>query len=97
VRESRATSIYRWGPRARRVEFRFLVRGERFLPTALSSMTAKYLRELAMQAFNAFWQRHLPTLRPTAGYPLDARRFRQQIQPLQAELGIADELLWRNR
>jgi hypothetical protein len=97
VRESRPSSIYRWGPRERRVEIRFVAQGERFLPAALASMLAKYLRELAMQAFNAFWCERLPNIRPTAGYPVDARRFRQQIQPLQAELGIADRVLWRSR
>jgi ribonuclease HII len=97
VRESRALSVYRWGPRHRRVEFRFAARGEQFLPAALASMTAKYLRELAMQAFNDFWRQQLPEIRPTAGYPVDARRFRHQIEPLLSRLGIADAILWRDR
>jgi hypothetical protein len=97
VRESRASSVYRWGPARRRIEFRFVARGEHFLPAALASMLAKYLRELAMLAFNAFWQQHLPDLRPTAGYPTDARRFQRQIHALQRQLGIADRLLWRQR
>jgi len=42
-------------------------------------MTAKYLRETAMRAFNAFWAERVPGLRPTAGYPGDARRFREEI------------------
>ena len=37
-----------------RVAVSFRVEGEVFLPTALASMTAKYLRELAMRAFNEF-------------------------------------------
>jgi hypothetical protein len=60
-------------------------------------MTSKYLRELSMAAFNAFWQRHVRDLKPTAGYPVDARRFRQQIATVQAELGIEDQQLWRAR
>ena len=95
--ESRAESIYRWGPPDRRCECRFVAKGESFLPAALASMTAKYLRELAMLAFNAFWCERLPEIRPTAGYPVDARRFRAQIEPLRAELGIADDQLWRER
>lgn len=96
-RESPAESEYRWGPRSGRVETRFCCRAERFLPTALASMTAKYLREMAMRAFNRFWCARLPELKPTAGYPIDARRFRQQIAPLQASLGIEDRHLWRDR
>jgi hypothetical protein len=71
--------------------------GERFLPTALASMTAKYLRELAMRAFNEFWSARVPNLRPTAGYPMDSHRFRNAIAVAQRELGIDDHDLWRNR
>jgi hypothetical protein len=95
--ECRSHSLYRWGSPARRLEFCFLEKAERLLPVALASMASKYLRELAMLAFNAFWQGHVPQLRPTAGYPEDARRFRQEIAACQARLGIADRILWRNR
>jgi hypothetical protein len=95
--ESRAQSVYRWGPPAQRVEARFAVRGERFLPSALASMTSKYVRELAMLAFNEFWRVHLPGLQPTAGYPLDATRFQAQIRDVQQQLGIPDAVLWRTR
>jgi hypothetical protein len=97
VRESRATSVYRWGPPARRVEFRFSVNGESFLPTALASMYAKYLRELAMRAFNAFWQAHHEGLKPTAGYYVDAKRFYADIAAKQRELAIEEHLVWRCR
>jgi ribonuclease HII len=96
-REDREQSIYRWGPTERRVECRFTVKGERFLPSALASMYAKYLRELAMMALNDFWQGYLPHLRPTAGYPADARRFKKDIAAVQKRLDIPDSLLWRNR
>jgi hypothetical protein len=95
--ESRACSTYRWGPPLRRVEVRFLAGGESFLPSALASMTAKYLREQAMAAFNAFWQRQVPGLRPTAGYPQDARRFWDDIRAAQKELGISEAELWRDK
>ena len=95
--ECRSHSLYRWGPAARRFECRFLEKAERLLPVALASMASKYLRELAMLAFNAFWRQHLPGLRPTAGYPEDARRFRDEIAACQQRLGIADRILWRNR
>jgi hypothetical protein len=52
---------------------------------------------LAMRALNDFWCRRLPRLKPTAGYPLDARRFRTEIAPALAELQIEDRILWRIR
>ena len=96
-REGRGESIYRWGPASRRIEIRFVAKCESFLPTALASMVAKYLRELAMRAFNAFWHDRVTDLRPTAGYPVDAKRFRQEIRQMQTDLGIEDRILWRNK
>ena len=60
-------------------------------------MTSKYLRELAMRAFNAWWCGRVDDLRPTAGYPVDARRFKRAIEARQAELGVDDRVLWRCR
>jgi hypothetical protein len=97
VCEGRAESRYQWGPAESRVEVAFRTGGEAFLPTALASMTAKYLRELAMRAFNEFWCTRVPGLRLTAGYPVDARRYKAEIGDVQRELGIDDHLLWRSR
>jgi hypothetical protein len=97
VHESRAESRYEWGPPDARTCVAFRTNGERFLPTALASMTAKYLRELSMRAFNEFWSAHIADLRPTAGYPKDSRRFRQAIATKQRELRIDDHVIWRNR
>ena len=44
---------------------------------ALASIVSKTLREVWMDAFNAFWTSRLPGLKPTAGYPVDAARFRR--------------------
>jgi len=95
--ESRERSVYRFGDAQRRVECCFHARAEALLPVALASMMSKYLRELAMRALNAYWVRRVPGLRPTAGYPGDAPRFKQEIAAAQAELALADELLWRVR
>ncbi|HRX81048.1 MAG TPA: hypothetical protein P5307_18395, partial [Pirellulaceae bacterium] len=97
IRESREASIYRWTTPSRQIEIRFVAKGESFLPAALASMTSKYLRELAMKAFNAFWQQHLPDLKPTAGYPVDAKRFKSDIETVRQAFGIDDDLLWRSR
>lgn len=95
IRESTEASIYRWRRGESQNEIRFTAHGESFLPTALASMVSKYLRELAMMAFNAFWTTQVPGLRPTAGYPVDARRFKNEIARAQSQLKIDDGLLWR--
>ena len=93
--EGRQRSVYRFGPRQRRVEICFQTKAESHLPTALASMASKYLRELAMRALNAFWCARVADLRPTAGYPQDAKRFKAAVAPVQAGLGIDDAVLWR--
>ena len=93
--EGRDRSVYRFGPEDRRVEFCFRTRAEACLPAALASMASKYLRELAMHAFNEFWRTRVPNLQPTAGYPQDAKRFRLDIAETQQRLHIADRMLWR--
>jgi hypothetical protein len=92
--EARAASHYRQGDR---LSFTFRTKGEAELPVALASMTAKLLREISMKAFNAYWATHVPGVKPTAGYPLDAKRFKAAIAAKQAELGIDDDVLWRSR
>ena len=97
LRESKEISEYRFSHGNRTVNISFTVRGERFLPIALASITSKLLRELAMRSFNAFWQKRLPGLRETAGYPVDAKRFQNEIALLQKELRIENSLVWRNK
>lgn len=63
--------------------------------TALASMVSKYVRECWMTIFNAFWQRRVPNLRATAGYPTDAARFRKQIRKEAKALGLPDAHWWR--
>ena len=101
-RESLAESIYRWGVDPQRVEIQFRAGGESFLPAALASMVSTQgtcAEETGKnpQAFNDFWCCRVPELKPTAGYPIDARRFKQAIAATQSELGIADDILWRSR
>jgi hypothetical protein len=50
-----------------------------------------------MRRFNAFWQRHLPDLEPTAGYYGDGTRFLRDIKPIRKQLAIEDALLVRCR
>lgn len=82
----------------RDVEIEFCVRADRtHLPTAAASMIAKWIRERCMAAFNAFWTRQAEGLRPTAGYPEDARRFRTEVEPYLKRLGIPLDCFWRRK
>ena len=93
IEETATRSAYLVASPACRVEF--CVGGESRVPVALASMTAKYVRELAMQSFNAFWSARMPGLRPTAGYPVDAGRWRNDAAAAIRSLGIGADLVWR--
>ncbi len=91
---SNARSSYRNTGECQRT-IHFSVGGDSFPPTALASMLAKYLRERLMESLNAFWRQHVEGLKPTAGYPVDARRFRAQIEPIAERLQLAVAQWWR--
>lgn len=93
VGESRERSVYRVGS----TEIRFQMKAEANFPVALASLVCKYVRELSMEVFNQFWAEHVPGLKPTAGYPVDAARFRADIAEAQQRLSICDDDLWRER
>ena len=93
VGESRERSVYRVGS----TELRFQMKAEANFPVALASLVCKYVRELSMQVFNQFWAEQVAGLKPTAGYPVDAARFRANIAEAQQRLGIIDDVLWRER
>ncbi|MCG3126213.1 MAG: hypothetical protein CHACPFDD_01043 [Phycisphaerae bacterium] len=67
------------------------------LPVALAGMLAKYVRELLMHEFNAFWRTIDPALRPTAGYYNDALRFIADIRPHLARCGLDPATFVRTR
>ena len=62
---------------------------------ALASIVSKSVRELWMDVFNAHWSVRIPDLRPTAGYPNDAIRFREAIEPSCRERGLDPSSWWR--
>jgi hypothetical protein len=64
---------------------------------AMASIVSKSIRERWMDCFNAHWTSRIPGLRPTAGYPLDARRFRQSIEPSCQARGLDPSQWWRIR
>lgn len=95
--ETKQCSDYTFSEDQRDVVVRFQAGGESFMPTALASMVSKYVREVFMKAWNQFWIERIPDLKPTKGYPVDAKRFKAQIAALQSRLGIADEDVWRRK
>ncbi len=96
VNESNERSAYRLhGPNAEwQVEF---IKGgeDRQLPVALASIYSKYIRECFMCLFNAYWRERSPTVRPTAGYYSDGKRFLIDIAPHLRELKIPQAELVR--
>ncbi len=62
---------------------------------ALASVASKAVREHWMAAFNAYWQARRPGLRPTAGYPVDAARFRLAIEADCLAMGLDAPSWWR--
>lgn len=98
IRDHPRVSAYEVSEGARRMEIAFIVESERdHLPVAYASMTAKYIRELFMTRFKAFWQEHAPEVRASAGYFGDGRRFLREIEPTLARLGIDRRELARAR
>jgi hypothetical protein len=98
VRESSQISEYQVLGLGREVRLIFRPRAEsEALPVALASMLSKYLREVFMRQFNRFWIGHVPGLKPTAGYPGDARRFYNAIKPAMKKLAIEPNAVWRKR
>lgn len=93
VEESTAKSVYKIG----NTEVRFQTKAEAHFPVAVSSMVCKYTREVMMELFNQFWLQHVPDLKPTKGYPVDARRFKSEIAAAQERLEISDQILWRGQ
>lgn len=98
VGETESVSRYRLVRDGAPITLSFEVESEsRHVPTALASMTAKYVRELYMERMNRFFCAHLPELKPTAGYVEDGRRYLKDIRPVLQRLAIADEAIVRVR
>ena len=89
LQESDAESRYTLWVGNSTMKLSFLREAEsQHLPVALASMIAKYVRELRMIRLNRFFCGQMPTLAPTAGYVLDARRYLAQIEPVIDRLGL---------
>jgi hypothetical protein len=96
IEESNHCSRYRGRFHGIDLRVGFQVGGDSLLPTAAASMLAKLVRELLMRRLNRYWQSQLDNdLKPTAGYPVDAERFRAAIEERAKSLSHSIELYWR--
>lgn len=93
--EERHCSSYSVTPSEIPKRVQFLAQGDSLIPCGLASIFAKWTRELLMLRLNAFWKNHSPGLKPTAGYPGDARRFADEIQGVAATLKLERARWWR--
>ena len=78
-------------------EIVFGVKSEKHFPVACASLVAKYLRQRAMRAFNAWWAERVPGLKPTEGYPQDAKRFRDDVAHVREKLAVPEDTFWRKK
>jgi len=91
-------SAYRVVGGGRTLDVTFRVGADRLSwPVAAASLISKYLRELLMARFNAYFAHHGSEARPTAGYYNDAQRFLDETRALRRRLGIDDDALVRQR
>jgi ribonuclease HII len=96
LREGRKRSTYRIMDGERTLNLTFAEGADaKALPVALASMTAKYLRELHMIAFNSYWHERVEGLRPTAGYRSDSARFLKDISDAMHAEGVHERDLAR--
>ena len=94
LEQSESISSYRftWQGFVRTIHFQ--AKSDCSPPAALASIACKYLRELFMNQLNEYWQKKVPGLEPTAGYPVDAKRFLEQIK---TEIDFPLDQLWRKK
>jgi hypothetical protein len=94
----RGESRYRVDLPDRRLWLRFVTRGDRVsLTVGWASMAAKLTRELFMRCLNGWFRARIPTLRPTAGYTQDGRRFLAEVEPVLEREAVRADLLVRTR
>lgn len=67
------------------------------MPAAIASMLSKYVREILMRRFNAWWCARVPGLRPTSGYYVDGQRFLADTADARREMLVVDRDLIRQK
>ncbi|KAA3607213.1 MAG: hypothetical protein DWQ01_16060 [Planctomycetota bacterium] len=81
----------------REVQIRFQEGADlRYFPVSLASMAAKLTRERVMDFFNAYFCKHMPDLKPTKGYAMDAKRWLADVGDRLPQWGVSPQTLIRN-
>ena len=98
VSEGRLQSVYRFGP-AETAEWRspFRPRANRICRRPWPRWPRNIFANWPCRPSTTSGVATSPDLRPTAGYPVDARRFKADIAAAQQSLGIEDRILWRTK
>ena len=95
IREGADSSLYRVGAN---IHIEFLPKADqKEFTVSLASIISKFLREILMDDFNNFFAALLPELKPTAGYPTDAKRFIKEISDILDQKKIEISSIWRER
>ncbi len=98
LNETNLASTYHVRRAGTAVRLTFVCDGEEHaFPTALASCFAKYVRELLMAVLNAWFLERVPTLRPTAGYWTDGKRFLDDVEEFVTRSGLPRQFLVRSR
>ncbi|MFN0242502.1 MAG: hypothetical protein ACKVWV_06385 [Planctomycetota bacterium] len=96
--EAPARSEYLVSSQSRTMRIAFAEKADRgSFAVALASCLAKYVRETCMHAFNAYFERISPGLRPTAGYTTDGWRWLRDAEGAIERSGIPRSALVRSR
>ena len=93
--ESSNLSRYRGTIFDAQCQWSFTAKGDSITPSSVASMAAKWTREVLMSRLNSYWGSMIANLKPTAGYPVDAKRFAESIEGKTKELGFVREQWWR--
>ena len=81
IKQNDKVSSYELADSDKTARIHFIVKADdKSLPTALASMTSKYLRELLMDCINEYFIGHCEDLKPTAGYFTDGKRFLEDLK-----------------
>ncbi len=87
IKEGERISSYEMSTSYKKIRVDFAVKADAiFLPAALASMTSKYLREQLMGCINSYFQDKCRTLKPTAGYWTDGKRFINDLKVITPDI-----------
>jgi ribonuclease HII len=85
-------------PPCKQVKIDFAVKADAtFLPACLASMVSKYLREKLMACINSYFLEKCRTLKPTAGYWTDGKRFINDLKTIAPQIQYDPNQLIRCR